>query len=207
MFQNFVASVLVVSVLTPLTSAIYEPREESKSPIELSNSIDSVSAESSTPSVGVVDKELMQKVCELVPTSPLCNNWELLKTFSDTAQKRNVPTWLIVGIAYAESDIGTNFHHTNRPDCRENTFNWYWAKARHDGIRGRNEWQKIWHGCYLYKFKSMEDGIQSIVNTIGVGYKGCLSKEKPIECISYAYVWAVDKPNPEWVQRVAKFIP
>lgn len=56
MFYNFVASVLIVSVLTPLTSIYVQPREESKSPIELSNSTAPVSTEPSTPSVGVVEE-------------------------------------------------------------------------------------------------------------------------------------------------------
>ena len=145
---------------------------------------------------------LHKDICRIVAKSPLCSDFELLKRIDEIAQKRNVPTRLLIGITYAESHVWIAF---NRTECKE-YHNWSWTKWRkHD------DWRVEWftkhrkadeNGCYLFKFQSVEQGFESLANTISIGYKKC---ENNARCISGSYVGSTHVQEQSWINNVARF--
>ena len=104
------------------------------------------------------------------------------KIFED----RWVPFWIALGIMFAESHIGVNYAWScdstwnNRGGIKWRK-NDDWSTTKDQAIP--NNWN-----CYLYKFDSVEDYFKSKANTLWLWYKSCFSQDKPITCISYAYV-------------------
>jgi len=147
------------------------------------------------------DSELMKKVCKRAIESPLCNNWNMYHMIKTKANKENVPMRLLLWIMSKESWFGTIRHHTNTTHCKANTYNWHWSKADRKIDRAYRD-QYIWPWCWLYKYKSIDHGIQSLVYTIGKWYKKCLQKNTDhaiANCIAYKYVW---NPNIAETSRV-----
>lgn len=58
------------------------------------------------------------------------------------------------------------------------------------------------NGCWLYRFTSVEQATESLVNTLAIGYKGCDHK---VSCIAYAFVGDPNVAEPSWINRVGKF--
>jgi len=54
--------------------------------------------------------KLHAEICAHSSASPLCKDFELLERVSSIAQKKDVPTRLIIGIWNAESTLGTHFN-------------------------------------------------------------------------------------------------
>lgn len=143
------------------------------------------------------------KICSEAPGSILCTSRDTLEMFGRKSREKWVPLGLVVGVAYAESSLHTNY---NKPICKEynNLFGLKGYK-RDDGRldwytdnRGRPDDQ----GCWLYKFKSIEEWLNGFLNTISMGYKGC---KNDVRCISYAYVGDPNKSEESWISRVKKF--
>lgn len=146
---------------------------------------------------------VMDKICELSPNSPMCNNWEMLMDLKDVAEKREVDYKLLLGIMYAESHIWANF---NKENCRQ-TNNWAWLKARKYDDGRISEWfdkqyetlDKDLNGCWLYYFEDVETFFESLANTIWIWYKSC--NEDPY-CIMKSFVW---HESWAWVRNVYLF--
>lgn len=145
---------------------------------------------------------LHKDICKTVPKSPLCSDFELLKRVDDIAKSKNVPTRLLIGITYAESHVGIAF---NRPACKE-YHNWSWTKWRK-----HNDWRVEWFtknrkadekGCWLFRFESVEQGFESLANTISIGYAKC---ENNARCISGSYVGSPAVQEESWIANVGKF--
>lgn len=155
------------------------------------------------PSVNNRDKILMDRICAVNihdRKSPLCNDWNLYNKWKEIFEKKWVSWSIALGIMYSESHIGANYAGT----CDTSYNNWGWIKWRitDDGKAIKN--QPIpQNGCWLYKFNSVEDYFNSKANTL-VKYKSCFSKDKPIECISYAYVGNRYVAERSWIARVAQ---
>lgn len=112
---------------------------------------------------------LHAEICQAVPKSPLCEDFEDLRTVDTLAKKKGVPTRLLVGIWNAESTIGTRF---NKAVCYS-YYNWAGLKGKKfdDGrveMYADNRRKPDANGCWLYKFKSWEDGVNSFLNTLAI---------------------------------------
>jgi hypothetical protein len=96
----------------------------------------------------------------------------------------------MLGIAYAESHIGQNYTKDNAGGTCYGRNNWGGVKAKvlDSGKVVRDQSIPDQYNCWLYKFPDIESYWETKVNIIVKNYAGCLSKDKPIECISYAYV-------------------
>ena len=148
-------------------------------------------------------KTIHSEVCQAVPKSPLCVDIKSLETVDKAARGKGVPTRLVVGIFFAESSVGTNF---NKPACYS-YYNWAGLKGRKFDD-GRVEWysqnrkKPDENGCWLYKFSSWEEGVNSFLNTLAIGYKGCDHKTR---CIAYAFVGNPNVAEESWIRNVGKF--
>lgn len=143
------------------------------------------------------------EICDHNQKSPLCADLSLLKRVDTIASKKKVPTRLVIGIWNAESTLGTNF---NKWACASYN-NWAWLKGRKfdDGrveMYAVNRRKPDKNGCWLYRFDSVEQATESLVNTIAIGYKGCAHKT---ECIAYDFVGNPNVAERSWIQRVEKF--
>lgn len=150
------------------------------------------------------DQQLMTKVCKTASNSKLCNNWDLFNVLKSIAKNNNAPVWILLGIMAHESKFGTSYHKSNTVECRETTNN------RH-GSKGNNtaNWvkktSKIWPWCRLQHYDTIEEWFTSLARTIWVGYKWCMSKNNPIVCISYKYVWSPTISESSRVNHVKSF--
>lgn len=155
------------------------------------------------PSVSYRDKILMDRICSVNINnrkSPLCNDWELYNKWKDIFEKKWISWSIAIGIMYSESHIGANYAGT----CDTSYHNWWGIKWRiTDDGKAIKDQPIPQNGCWLYKFNSVEDYFNSKANTLSK-YKSCFSKEKPIECISYAYVGNRYVAERGWIERVAK---
>lgn len=146
---------------------------------------------------------VMDKICELSPNSPMCNDYVMLNKLNEIATHREVDYKLLLGIMYAESHIWYNY---NKENCRQ-TNNWAWLKARKYDDGRISEWfdkqyetlDKDLNGCWLYYFEDVETFFESLANTIWIWYAKC--NEDPY-CIMKSFVghesWA-------WVRNVYLF--
>jgi len=144
---------------------------------------------------------LHSEICKKVKESPLCDDIELLRRIDSIGREKGVPTRLLIGISYSESHIGVNF---NKEACRA-TNNWAWIKGKkHD--TGKVVWytktkgKPDKDGCWLYRFKSVEEWFYSLANTISMWYKGCNNDTK---CLSYSYVGNPDVAEQSWIDHVS----
>lgn len=144
---------------------------------------------------------LHSEICHKVPESPLCDDIELLRRIDSIWREKGVPTRLLIWIAYSESHIGVNF---NKEACRA-TNNWAWIKGKkHD--TGKVVWytqekgKADSDGCWLYRFKSVEEWFYSLANTISMWYKGCNNDTR---CLSYSYVGNPDVAEQSWIDHVS----
>lgn len=144
-------------------------------------------------------EELMRRICD--KWSPMCNKWNLFMKANDIFESRWVPFWIALGIMNAESTLGKNYARW----CDSSYNNWGWIKWRKldDGTSVKDQPIPDSNWCYLYKFDSMEDYFISKANTLGIWYKACFTKEKPIRCISYSYVWNPNIAEQSWINNVA----
>lgn len=151
-----------------------------------------------------VDGKVMDKICELSSSSPMCGDYEMLMKLMEISEKRWVDYKLLLGIMYAESHIGANFNIHN---CGS-TNNWAGLKARKYDDGSMSEWfdkqyeklnDESLNGCRLYKFDSVYDFFESLANTISIGYKKC--NEDPY-CIMKSYV---GHESGAWVRNVYLF--
>lgn len=146
---------------------------------------------------------LHDEICASVPSSPLCKDRELLNRVESIAEDKGVPVRLIIGIMFAESTLATNY---NKPECKwhNNPYGIKWRKYDDGKVvwytktKGRPDE----HGCWLYRFSSIEEATYSLANTISIGYAGC---NNSVICLSYKYVWNPEVSEKSWVDRVAKF--
>jgi hypothetical protein len=123
------------------------------------------------------------------------------------ANQYDVPMRLLLGIMSKESWFWTLRHHTNKQDCKENTYNRHWSKANNTA-----NWVKrttnIWHWCRLQKYDSIEEWTTSLARTIWIWYKVCLSRWNPrniATCISYKYVWDANTAEESRISHVIWF--
>lgn len=155
-------------------------------------------------------EKAMNKICELSPNSPMCNDREMLDDLMEVAEAKSVDYKLLLGIMYAESHIWANFKPYN---CNI-TSNWAGLKARkYDDWQTSprytyqyeqfeqtdpNLYEKL-NGCWLYYFENPHQFFESLANTISIGYKSC---NEDVYCIMKSYVghesWA-------WVRNVYLF--
>ena len=174
------------------------------------------STTSSGRTISQRDSILMDRVCKIFINnrkSPLCNDWDTYFKFKKIIEDRKLSWSITLGIMYAESHIGANYAGT----CNDSYNNWWWIKWRilDDWTAVKDQTIPQWwvdknkdgkksvdELCYLYRFKSLEDYMISKANTLAK-YRSCLSREKPIECISYDYVWARNVAERSWIERVA----
>lgn len=150
-----------------------------------------------------VDSKVMNKICELSPNSPMCNDYVMLNKLMEISDKRKVDYKLLLWIMYAESHIWANF---NQENCRQ-TNNWGGVKNRKYDDWTVSEKFDIQYqslnldlnGCWLYYFEDVEQFFESLANTISLWYAKC--NEDPY-CIMKYYVghesWA-------WVRNVYLF--
>ena len=148
------------------------------------------------------DDELHTLVCKTTPTSEICTNRSMFDTIGHESKKKWVPLGLVLGIAFAESSLHTNY---NKPHCKAYHNHW-WLKGYklasgkvlwYDNKKGHD-----WTGCWFYKFESLEQGLDGLTNTLSVGYKGC---KYDVRCISYNFVGKPDVAEESWIGRVNKF--
>lgn len=193
--KNLLASLAIVSLTVPLSHVVDKPETVVVTPAHIVVEVPVVLAE--------ID-HLQKKVCLYAPLSTACTDPSVLAIFRREASRVWVPTEILLGIGHAESRLGVDFNTQNRVGCRSESHNWFWLKARHNGIKAIKD-QNIGRGCWLYRFESLEDAIISIANVVGVGYRGCFTKRDPIHCMSYRYVWDANVPETSWIQRVKIF--
>ena len=142
---------------------------------------------------------VMDKICELSPNSPMCNNWEMLIDLKDVAEKRGTDYKLLLGIMYAESHIWFAF----RPAHCWVTNNRAWLKARKYDDGTVSEWfdkqeNKV-EWCWLYNFDTVHEFFESLANTISIWYAKC---NNDIYCINKSFVW---HESASWTNNVWKF--
>jgi len=154
------------------------------------------------------DIELMKKVCEKAPKSPLCFDFELLEDIKKIWYDKWVSYKLLLWISYAESHLWMAFapHFW----C-EKSNNWWWIKRKKNDdwtVSEKYNKQYTWldpelrwylSGCYLYAFETVQDYFISLANTITQGYWVC--NEDP-SCIVKSYVW---KYSENWINNVKTF--
>lgn len=146
----------------------------------------------------------MQKICNRASKSPLCNNEKMYNMIKSISDQYDVPMWLMLGIMSKESWFGTLWASQNTADCRETTYNRHWSKANNTPKWTIRE-NKIWYGCWLNKYDSLEEWTTSLARTIWVWYKKCLENKTPESiaiCISYKYVWQPNISEKTWVDHV-----
>lgn len=154
----------------------------------------------------------MENICSAAPNSPLCGKWELYARLQDITYSRyekNSRIWeIMLGIAYAESHIGQNYTRDNVGGTCYGRNNWGGVKARvlDSGKVVADQKLPDQYNCWLYKFDTIEDYWTSKVNIIVKNYAGCLSRDKPIECVSYNYVGNPKVAEPNWIKNVASFL-
>jgi len=152
------------------------------------------------------DREsLYLQICQERKESLFCTDRALFDRYVEASIKKWVPPRLVFGIMYAESSLHTNY---NKPVCKSYNSP-FWLK----GYK-RDDWSLDWYtqnrgkadkeGCWLYKFSSLEEGLNWLLNTLSVGYKKC---EMDTRCISFAYVGSPEKAEESWIGRVSKFYP
>lgn len=146
---------------------------------------------------------LHDEICDHVPSSLLCTDYDFLERVNKIAEDKNVPVRLLIGVWNAESTLGTHF---NKPIC-STYHNWAGLKWRkfddgHVEMFAINRKKPDENGCWLYKFDDLEQATQSLANTIALWYKGCNMKT---ECIAYDFVWDPNIAEPSWISRVSKF--
>ena len=142
---------------------------------------------------------VMNRICELSPNSPMCNDWEMLIDLKDVAEKRGTDYRLLLGIMYAESHIWYAF----RPAHCWATNNRAWLKARKYDDGTVSEWfdkqeNKV-EWCWLYNFNTVHEFFESLANTISIWYAKC---NNDIYCIGKVYVW---HESASWTNNVWKF--
>lgn len=145
---------------------------------------------------------LYDQICDTVSHSPLCKYPSLYKKLDIMSKDHGVPTELVVGIAYAESHIGTNYASGK---CTE-YHNW-WGLKWYKKDNGDVEWftGEKWpdaNWCWLYKFEDIEEAFNGILNTISMWYKACKNDTR---CISYNFVWRPNIAEESWINNVSKF--
>lgn len=146
---------------------------------------------------------LHHKICQERKDSVFCTDTELFDRYIDASHKKWVPPGLVFGIMFAESSFHTNY---NKPVCK--SYNNPFGLKGYKKDDGSLEWyprEKGWYdknGCWLFKFESLEEWLNGLLNTISVGYKKC---ENDVRCISYAYVGNPDVAEESWIWRVSKF--
>jgi hypothetical protein len=149
-------------------------------------------------------QKLHAKICKTTLKSPLCEDIEILRRIDTIGREKWVPVWLLVGIMFAESTLGTNY---NKPACKSYN-NPYWIKGRKYDT-GKVEWYTTTkgradsNGCWLYKFDSIDEATYSLANTISIGYAGC---NNSVRCLSRKYVGHPDIEEESWINRVSLFL-
>lgn len=152
----------------------------------------------------VMDNELMQKICDKAPKSPLCWDNELLEHIKKLPHYKT-----LIWISYAESHIWMSFapHYW----CAKAN-NWAWLKrAKFDDGSVSEKYNIQYKGldkelqgylswCYLYAFDTVEDYFKSLSNTIELWYAVC---DWDPQCIVKSYV---GKDSQDWVKNVNSFI-
>lgn len=165
-------------------------------------------SETPTASATTMQRENLQvlhkEICDRQPRSPICNNGDILKMVDEVAYRHWVPTRLMIWIFNAESSVGVGF--AGNGACN-NYHNW-------SGLKGKKleNWEVEWYsedrskpdknGCWLYQFKSFEEHVEALANTLSIGYKWCNMKTV---CIAYNYVGHPDKAEQSWIDNVEKF--
>lgn len=149
------------------------------------------------------DEHVMELICKEVENSPLCWNYTLLNELKDIAEKRNVNYKLLLWIMYHESKLWTAFAPSY--ECSKSN-NRAGLKARKYDDGSVSEWfdkqeNKI-QWCWLYNFETVEDGFESLANTISLGYRKCLDRPESVSCICNVYV---GKYSQAWVDSVRRF--
>jgi len=133
----------------------------------------------------------MQLVCKRAKTSPLCNNMNMYQMMKAIANQYNVPMRMMLWVMSKESWFWTLRHHTNRTDCKANTYNRHGSKANNTA-----NWVKrttsVWNWCRLQKYDSIEEWTTSLARTLGIWYKACMNRGSKMDiatCVAYKYVW------------------
>lgn len=146
---------------------------------------------------------LYSKICQERKDSSFCTDKKLYDKYYDLSLAKWVPPGLVFGIMFAESSLHTNY---NKPHCKDynNPFGLKWYK--------RDNWKLDWYprekhwadknGCWLYKFETLEEWLNWLLNTISIWYKGCKMSTR---CISYNYVGKPDVAEESWIKRVSLF--
>lgn len=145
------------------------------------------------------DEILMQRICK--QWSPMCDDWDMYRQAKKIFEDRWVPFDIALGIMNAESTIGKHYARW----CNASYNNWGGIKWRKldDGTNVKDQKIPDANGCWVYKFESMEAYFISKANTLGIWYKACFEREKPITCIAYSYVWNPNIAEPSWIRNVS----
>lgn len=128
--------------------------------------------------------------------TPLCNDWDLFNELKTISHSVWVDFDLQVGMAYAESHIGTNF----APQHCSTTNNWAGIKNNYERERNYKEW------CWLHQYDNIQWFWLDFAKIIKRGYidKDC----RTAECISRWRVrWdgTLDWKQ-SWINRVNLFM-
>lgn len=164
-------------------------------------------------------KSLQSNICKRQSSSPLCNDYDLLKRLYDITESR-LP-WknffpILVWITNAESSLWINFAKDSvgwRCDGRNN---WGWTKYQildnDSRVYKRNlNWfvytnSEDQFGCNLYPFESIEEFWITKVNGMRYGYKSCVDSRTPVRCLSYRYVGNPLVAEESWIRNVSIFL-
>lgn len=173
----------------------------------------------SAPKRQEVIDNINKRICEKQINSPLCKDKELLGRLYDITEER-LPMKqffpILIGMTNAESSLGLDF----AKDKVGGTCTWRnnlgWAKYQildnNTRVYKRNlngfdyKYPRDQYDCNLFPFESIEEYWISKVNGIRYWYKGCIDNAKPIECISYAYVWNEKVAERSWINNVSYFL-
>ena len=141
---------------------------------------------------------LMERVCK--QKSPMCNDWDMFNSAKDIFEARWVPFWIALWIMNAESTLWRNYAWW----CDASYNNWWGIKWKKNDDGSTTKDQPIpdskW--CWVYKFESLDEYFKSKANTLWLWYKACFSKNAPVRCISYAYVWNRYVAEQSWINNV-----
>lgn len=167
---------------------------------------------------------LYDKICKKQINSPLCKDKDLLgrlyKITEDRLPWKNMFP-ILIGITNAESSLGTNFANDKVGGKCDGRNNWGGTKYQINDDNSRNysralNWFHYWplysgsavdeYGCNLYPFESIEEFWVTKVNGMRFGYKSCIESNKPIRCISYAYVGNPKVAEQSWINNVSSFL-
>lgn len=148
-------------------------------------------------------KTLHQEICQIQPKSPLCTDIRSLEILNTIATRKWVPTRLMLWIYNAESSLWINF---NKKECYA-YYNWAGLKGKMDDsgkvtMYATNRKKPDKNGCWLYRFSSWEEAVNSLANTLSIGYRACKMKTR---CIAYDYVWKPDIAEESWIRNVEIF--